>query len=142
MLLHIDLFVKSIEKSIDFYSNKLGMEILDDTIVTGDLVKFVSKGIYDKYRMVFLKVSYSGCMIELIEFIDDELKEVDLKFGPTTFTILTNSINIKMKALSDIGIFPISEVYDVETPKLGKSRIVFYEDPDKNVIEFLQVRDI
>ncbi len=141
MLLHIDLFVRSMEKSLDFYVNKLGMEIVDDTQIDGELVNFVSNGAYNRYRLVLLKVSHTGSMLELMEYMNEDGSRISAEMAPSpaNFTILVNSLDRKMEKLADYGINPISKVFSVDTPKFGKTKIVFYEDPDKNVIELLQM---
>ncbi|EPR10466.1 VOC family protein [Ruminiclostridium papyrosolvens] len=141
MLLHVDLFVHSMERSLDFYVNKLGMEVVDDTQIDGELVDFVSNGAYHRYRLVLLKVSHTGSMIELMEYMNEDGSRIyeEMAPSPVNFTILVNSLERKMEKLFNYGIKPISKVFSVDTPKFGKTKIVFYEDPDKNVIELLQM---
>lgn len=140
MLLHVDLFVRSMERSLDFYVNKLGMAVVDDTEIGGDLVEFVSGGTHQRYRLVLLKVAYTGSMIELMEYLDsDTCRSIDTVPSPAHFTILVNSLDRKMQMLSEKGVDPISKVFFVKTPKFGKTKIAFYEDPDKNIIELLQM---
>ncbi len=74
MILHVDIFVNSMDKMLEFYVDKLGMRIIDDHNLTGDLVRFVSNNQYDTYRVVLLKASAMGSMIELIEYLSDEEK--------------------------------------------------------------------
>ncbi len=140
MLLHVDMFVNSMEKSIEFYVNKLGLELVEDTIISGNLVKFVSDSVYKSYRLILLKTAYTGSMIELMEYKDKNILKSAVNIqGPTRFTILVNSLDRKIKMLSEKGVEPISEIFTVKTPKFGNSKIIFYEDPDKNIIELLQI---
>lgn len=140
MLLHVDFFVSSIENSLKFYVDKLGMEVIEDTIVEGELVKFVSNGRFNTYRLVLLKISSQGAMIELMQYLDesgDVHPEIIPHRGSTT--ILVKSIDKIVEKLKLKGILPSSDIFFVSSEKLGKSKIIFYKDPDGHIIEFLQV---
>ncbi|MCX8129440.1 MAG: VOC family protein [Clostridia bacterium] len=139
MLLHVDIFVDSMEKMLKFYVDLLGMQVIDDAVLKGDLVRFVSKNKYDAYRVVLLQVSKMGSMVELIEYLGDSSCSLKKAKEPVTITILVSSIELKIKQLQNYGIYPVSDVFQVELPRVGKSRIVFYEDPEGNMIEFLQM---
>lgn len=139
MLLHTDLFVESIERSLDFYVNGLGLEVLDDFEVFGDLVRFVSNGRYEKYRVVLLQIRFGSAMLELIMYLGKENRSAgEARKSQSTVAIFVPSIEEKINELRHKGIFPCSEVYCVHTKRFGKSRIVFFEDPDGNSIEFLE----
>ena len=137
-MIHIDLFVNSMDNMLDFYVNGLGMEIVDDTVIKGDIVRYVSNNQYDAYRVVLLQLTKYGTMIELIEYIGDK-NPGDMRVSPTTITFLVLSLESKMKQLADENIFPSSSIFKVDFPNKGKSTLVFYEDPEKNCIEFLQM---
>lgn len=139
MLLHVDIFVDSMEKMLKFYVDVLGMQVMDDAVLGGDLVRFVSKNKYDAYRVVLLQASKMGSMVELIEYSGASAYPFNKTKEPVTITLLVSSIDLKMKHLRARGVYPASEIYQVELPRAGKSRIVFYEDPECNMIEFLQM---
>ena len=139
MLIHVDIFVKSMKRMLNFYVEKLGMEIVDDSVISGDMVLFVSKGKYCAYRIVLLKPSRMGSMIELIQYLDSKNQEKYISTTPVTITLLVTSLEAKMKKMAAQGIKAVSEIYEVQLPKDGRSKIVFYEDPEKNLIELLQM---
>lgn len=141
MILHVDIFVNSMDRMLEFYVAKLGMRIVDDSILTGELVRFVSNNQYDSYRVVLLKASVMGTMIELIEYLSEEKKEKDMSESRATITLIVTSLAEEMTRLQKIGLQPLSKVFSVSFPVAGESDLVFYEDPEKNKIELLQMKE-
>lgn len=139
MILHFDIFVHAMDKMIDFYSNKLGFELMDDSIVSGDLVRYMSGGRYSHYRLVLLRLSKLGTMIELLDYQDNNEKLFLEKREPITITLLVSSLEKKVQQLNKLGLQPDSDIYQVELPNVGSSRIIFYEDPEHNKIELLEI---
>lgn len=137
MLIHVDMFVRSIENSLKFYVDGLGFSIVDDFDVSGSLVRYASKGVHEAYRIVLLQIRFGSAMLELMEFIDGKNNDKSI-FGHTVFTILVPSLEQQLRELCKKGIYPSSEVFTVFTKKIGTSRIVFFEDPDGNLVEFLE----
>src|SRR5262245_40645537 len=82
MVLHADLFVRSMELALEFYCRKLGFSVVDDLIVRGPLVENLSSGLYDEIRLVLLRVSPVGAMIELQEFRPDSALTADAVGSP------------------------------------------------------------
>lgn len=139
MVLHIDIFVNSMEKMIDFYCGKLGMEIVADHVVSGDVVRFASENRYSSYRVVLLRVSKSGAMIELLQYLDHGKPCKVIEKRSATITLLAISLEHKIRQLKQLGVERKSEIFEVSIPDVGKSRIVFYKDPEGNRVEFLQM---
>jgi catechol 2,3-dioxygenase-like lactoylglutathione lyase family enzyme len=129
------------DRMLEFYVGKLGMKIVDDSILTGDLVRFVSNNQYDSYRVVLLKASVMGTMIELIEYLSEGEKEIDMAESRTTITLIVASLTEEMTRLQKKGLQPLSKVFSVSFPVAGDSDLVFYEDPEKNKIELLQMKE-
>lgn len=141
MILHVDIFVNSMDRMLEFYVGKLGMRIVDDNILTGDLVRFVSNNQYDSYRVVLLKASVIGTMIELIEYLSEEKKDIDMSESRATITLIVTSLAEEMTRLQKKGLQPLSKVFSVSFPVAGESELVFYEDPERNKIELLQMKE-
>ncbi|OMF59912.1 VOC family protein [Paenibacillus sp. FSL R5-0766] len=136
MLLHADFFVSSINDSLKFYVDALGFELVDEFEVNGDLVRFISAGIYSKCRVVLLRIGVRSAMIELIEFVDKKTDDVIKSRG--SITILVPSLDEKISVLRNKGISPVSDVFNVDSNKFGRSKVLFYSDFDGNKIEFLE----
>ncbi|WP_167957217.1 VOC family protein [Anaerosporobacter faecicola] len=139
MIIHIDLFVNSMDEMLQFYVEKLGMRIVDDQIVSGELVRFVSDKQYNSYRVVLLKASVMGTMLELIEYLGEDKKYVDRSATGTTLTVLVPSLDEEVTRLRKKGLEPLSSVFSVSFPVVGDSRLIFYEDPERNKIELLEM---
>ena len=139
MLIHVDIFVKSMKHMLEFYVGKLGMEIVEDSVISGDMVFFVSKGMYTAYRIVLLKLSRMGSMIELIQYLDYGKEKGYIPTTQVTITLLVISLEDSMNKMAAQGIKPVSQIFEVQLPKVGKSKIVFYEDPEKYLFEFLHL---
>lgn len=139
MLIHVDVFVKSMDEMLEFYSEKFGMKVVDDALISGDMVRFVSHNKYETYRLVLLQISKIGAMLELIQFIGEEKNQVNLPRSSVTISLLVLSLEEKMKQLKEKGVMPISDSYRINMPKKGASEIVFYKDPENNMIELMQM---
>lgn len=140
MILHVDILTEDIDKMKKFYEEKLDMAVISDQIVQGDIVKFFSNKFHDTYRIVLLQDSKVGTMLELMEFIDNEHVSIKKEGIPrVTITFLTSSLKKKMHILKKRGLNPDSAIFNVDLSKVGTSRVVFYRDPDGNLVEFLEM---
>ena len=145
MILHTDLVVRSMDAALDFYNGKLGFSIVDDSVVRGPLPRHLSCGRYETMRLVLLRVSRVGAMIELLEFRDPaglatQQHEFPRQMGLTS--ILVANLTSYVENLRGKGLHPASEVFSVVMTKQGTCNVVFYEDPDGNRIEFVQVTTV
>lgn len=143
MVLHTDLFVRSMDVALNFYCNKLGFLLVDDALVRGPLIQCLSFGMYDAARLVLLRVSPVGAMIELQEFQADRALAGDSQKTPNRaglVSILVTNLDSHISRARSRGLEPRSDVFMVTLPRQGSCHVVFYEDPDENRIEFLQVR--
>jgi catechol 2,3-dioxygenase-like lactoylglutathione lyase family enzyme len=128
------------ERSLEFYVNGLGLAVLEDFIVEGDLVRHVSRGASDVMRLVLLGVSKAGAGIELIEYQGvQKTLNADPISHRTTTSIVVDDLRALISELSSNGIEPSSEIFTVDLPNTGKSEIIFFLDPDNNPIEFSQL---
>jgi catechol 2,3-dioxygenase-like lactoylglutathione lyase family enzyme len=140
MILHADLFVRSMEPALEFYCGKLGFTVIDDSTVQGLLAHHVSGNRVDELRLVLLRVSPVGAMIELVELASRP--EVALSAAPARggwVSILVPNLDAHTRRWREVGLEPTSPVFKVALPRSGVSQIVFYKDPDGNDLEFVQV---
>jgi catechol 2,3-dioxygenase-like lactoylglutathione lyase family enzyme len=143
MVLHADLFVRSMDVALDFYCNKLGFLLVDDAMVRGPLIQWISSGICDTARLVLLRVSSVGAMIELQEFQAEGALSGGSQERPNRISlvsILVANLDSHISRVRSRGLKPTSEVFLVTLPRQGSCHVVFYEDPDGNQIEFLEVQ--
>src|SRR5579872_5195511 len=68
-VLHVDLLVRDMAASIAFYTEQLGGEIVDDTVVTGEAVAHALGASDARLRIVVIRYSPTGAMIELQQVV-------------------------------------------------------------------------
>ena len=121
-LLHTMIRVKDIDKSLDFYTNLLGMKVAE-------------KRRLDDCWLYFLKDEESGHQIELT-YNDDTPQcgyEVGSGFGHFAFSV--DSMDEFSKKLFTFGYKYLYEPFDLT----GKgSMIAFIQDPDGYEIELIE----
>jgi len=142
MILHADLVVTSMDSALEFYCTKLGFSIIDDTTIHGTLPGYLSDGAYNAVRLVLIRVSRVGAMIELQEFKNDSLVSVQTIVRPLNsgqISILVSDLQGHISNAKENGLYPESDLFSVVLPRQGPCNIVFYRDPDGNRIEFVQV---
>lgn len=121
-LLHTMIRVKNIERSLDFYTNLLGMKV-------------VEKRRLEDCWLYFLEDEESGHQIELT-YNDDTPQggyEIGSGFGHFAFSV--DSMNDFSKKLYTFGYKYLYEPFDLT----GKgSMIAFIQDPDGYEIELIE----
>ncbi len=143
MVLHADLFVSSMDIALNFYREKLGFMLVEDAIVRGPLIRYLSDGMCDAARLALLRVSVVGAMIELQELKADSVLPGNSHVAqrrPGLVSILVADLNSHVSSARSRGLEPASGVFLVTLPRQGTCHVVFYEDPDGNRLEFLQLQ--
>lgn len=139
-LIHADYYVSSMEKSLEFYVARLGFSVVRDAVIEGDLPRHVSKGAFEAMRLVLLSSSRGSAGVELVQFQGTESSpgfRVIPHQGNVTF--LVENVRDLIARLTTCGIKPENEIAEVMIPRVGRSEIVFFRDPDGHAIEFVQV---
>jgi catechol 2,3-dioxygenase-like lactoylglutathione lyase family enzyme len=143
MVLHVDLFVRSMDTALEFYRDKLGFSVVDSGMVRGPLVLRMSDGQCDALRLVLLRTSTVGAMIELQEFLSEGTLTQNASALPLRkgwVSILVPDLRAHIDQLMEHDIRPASEVFVVNLPNTRACEAVIYNDPDGNDLEFLQIR--
>jgi catechol 2,3-dioxygenase-like lactoylglutathione lyase family enzyme len=143
MILHVDLFVRSMEVALDFYCRKLGFSVVEDALLDGPLIRRISDGCYDALRLVLIRSSTVGAMIELQEFQPDSAltqnaSAVALRKG--FVSILIPDLRAHINNMREYDLEPVSEIFVVKLPQSRACEAIFYRDPDGNDLEFLQIQ--
>jgi catechol 2,3-dioxygenase-like lactoylglutathione lyase family enzyme len=141
MVLHADLFVSSMSAALEFYCEKLGFSVVDDAILRGPIVVNLSRGAFDEVRLVLLQVSRSGALIELQEFQSASGRKghtLDLVPQRSLVTFLVANLAAHVERTQRGGLQPSSEIFVVDLPKRGRCKVIFYDDPDGNRLEFIE----
>ena|ERR1700730_17219961 len=143
MILHVDLFVRSMETALDFYCNKLGFSVFDDAVLDGPLIRRVSDGHFNALRLVLIRSSTVGAMIELQEFQPDSALTDNALARPLPkawISILVPNLRSHMNTMREHDLHPDSEIFVVKLRSARTCVAIFYRDPDGNDIEFLQIQ--
>ena len=116
-LAHIGVMVKDIEKSIDFYTNTLGFEVMS---------------VQDMGRMKLVFLQAGTCIIELVPVNETE----DRKPGPVDHICLeVEDIGPFVERLKEKGVKLEKETYS-DVGLFGGIRNIFFRGPDDERIEF------
>jgi catechol 2,3-dioxygenase-like lactoylglutathione lyase family enzyme len=138
-LVHVDLTVTDMERSLAFYTDSLGLLVLEDCTVETEAARFVSGGKASKMRMVFLTSgTTTSFMVELIQLLDEKDQEASGGRRDIIFAYLVNDLREAIRALAVDGRQPVSDVIPIELLHLGRAQVVFYRDPDGYLIEFVE----
>lgn len=142
-LIHADLYVSSMEKSLEFYVARLGFSVVRDTIIAGDLPRNISGGSFDSMRLVLLSSSPGSAGLELVQF-QGVSRDAGFRVIPHqgSVSFLVEDLRALVASLQGMGIQTENEIATVVIPRIGRSEIVFVRDPDGHSIELTQVMPI
>lgn len=141
MVLHVDIFVSSMARALEFYRDGMGFTVTDETVLRGAVARCISNGLYDEVKLALLRSSPMGAMIELLELRSEtaSVPAAQPRSLPAGIvSILVPDLDAHIQNATSKGLHPVSEVISVTLPRGGDSRLVFYKDPDANLLEFVQ----
>jgi catechol 2,3-dioxygenase-like lactoylglutathione lyase family enzyme len=140
-LVHVDLAVADMERSLAFYTKSLGLVVLEDCVLESDAAFFLSAGTCRTMRMVFLmSPNTRSSMVELIQFLDDGgqgASAASARRQDVTLAFRVNDLGEVTRAMAADGRQPVSDVFEMPLTELGRAQAVFYRDPDGHLIEFV-----
>jgi catechol 2,3-dioxygenase-like lactoylglutathione lyase family enzyme len=139
-LLHVDMVVQDLERSIALYTQAFGFEVVEDCIVDTDAAMFLSGGATRRMRLVFLSLNRRSTMIELIQLLDGDGRSLPASTAGRfdwNLTFLVTNLDHVRNALGIAGLQQVSEEYVAALPKLGSSRVLYCRDAEGYLIEFV-----
>jgi catechol 2,3-dioxygenase-like lactoylglutathione lyase family enzyme len=121
---HVAITVKDLARSVDFYRDLLGFEVLGQLMLNDDTMK-----------LVYLRSG--GACIELFEFRDHEAQTAvgvpDTVGGFKHVAFQTNDVDGLSARLKAAGVtFTLDP-----TDAVGGVRLAFFRDPDGNLLELV-----
>ncbi len=141
-LVHVDLTVADMERSVAFYTKSLGLLVLEDCTVETAAALFLSGGTCPKMRMVFLTSGGTNAMmVELIQLVadgDPTASAVAARRREVILAFRVSDLAGAIRTMAADGRHPVSEMIEIELTHLGMARVVFYRDPDGCLIEFVE----
>lgn len=145
---HIGLTVNSIDRSVAFYRDVLGLKYLGEMFMDGP----ETERLFDKSgcsaRVAYLKTHGENNVspVELIEFTSLKPEQSVPSLFKTSISELCfecDDIDMEYERLSGLGVKFISAPQSFDSTKygFGKSRAVYFYDPDGNILELIQPQD-
>jgi len=138
--IHTDIVVKDLESSLHFYTEILGYTVVENAVVEGPVVSFLSNATSKKMRLVFLNRNKRSSMVELIHFEDQPkgaFHESQKLMRNVSLSYLVEDLTSAVEVFKQKGILPVSDVFQISLPNLGRTQIIFFQDPDGYLIELV-----
>lgn len=128
---HVTLHVTDMDRSVAFYTEVLGLEVMFDIDLSGEGLDAITESESSSGRMVGCLVP-GGTMIELVEGVRDAATLSTENEG-FIFSLSVDDLNAAHKALSEAGI------ESVQPPtEIAGVRMFFIEDPDGHRAELIE----
>ena len=144
-VIHIGVTVSNMDRSIDFYKNILGLTYQGEMIMEGKETDILFGRSNCKVRVAYLNGSelLNTPPVELLQFVSDncEIRPSDLHTTSISeICFLVEDIDTVYTSLKSKGVEFISEpqFFDLTSQGFGKSKAVYFKDPDGIILELLQ----
>lgn len=147
-VLHVGISVTDLDKSLDFYQNILGLSFEGKMIMEGIETDKLFARNNCKIKLAYLNGSDEllAPPIELIQFVshDIDVSSSDLhKTSISEVCFKVEDIEYTYSRLKEKGIEFISkpQYFDFTSQGFGKSKAVYFKDPDGIILELLESID-
>lgn len=144
-ILHIGITVSDINKSINFYQNILGLEFKGELLMEGEETELLFGRKNSRARIVYFNGSKEliAPPIELIYFLDKNVEKIENSLFKTSISEIcfrVENIDEVYKKLLEKNIEFLSEpqYYDFSKYGFGKSKVVYFKDPDGIILELIE----
>ena len=134
-LIHVDIFVSDLARSIAFYTELFGARVVDRSEAGGDVACYYSSGRSARCSMAILKFSMVGAALELMQLEDTSGPPSPMQ-GSISFHV--NNLDDFRRQLEERGARIDSQVFHVTLQSGLSSRLFFLLDPDGNRLEFVE----
>ena len=145
-IVHVGLTVSDMDASIDFYANILGLHYEGTVLMQGEETDLLFHKKDCKVKLAYLNGGNIGSSppIELIQFIREDGEKIPsslTKTGISEVCFGVEDIHVAYEALSAKGVEFLSQpqYFDFTQQGFGKSKAVYFKDPDGIILELLQV---
>ena len=144
---HIGFTVRDLDRSIAFYRDVLGLTYIGEMKMGGPETAELFQQLGCRARVAYLRPQDPVAPpVELIEFEGVIVRESTPSLFKTSISELcfaTDDIDREYERLSAAGVSFLSEpqTFDSTAYGFGKSRAVYFFDPDENILELIQPID-
>ncbi len=141
---HIGFTVSDLDRSVEFYRDTLGLEWVGEMKMDGPQTAALFQREGCSARVGYLRTADKNApLVELIQFVDAPAVSDEPSLFKTSISeacFATDDIDRDYKALRAKGVEFLSEpqTFDSTRYGFGKSRAVYFFDPDRNVLELIQ----
>ena len=145
-VIHIGLTVSNMDVSIDFYHNVLGLHYEGMVIMEGNETDILFNKKDCKVQLAYLNGGsvVSSPPIELVQFLSEDCDKCSSRLTRTSISEVcfrVDDIDASYQVLSAKGVVFLSppQFFDFYKQGFGKSKAVYFKDPDGIILELLQV---
>ena len=145
---HIGLTVRDLDRSIEFYRDVLGLDYKGYMYMEGESTDRLFDGKDIRAKVAYLSpMTGESCPdVELIEFERGEVKDDEPSLFKTSISELcfgVEDIEGFYKDLLDkgVGVMSSPQVFDSTEYGFGKSKALYFYDPDGNILEAIESLD-
>lgn len=142
---HVGLTVSDLDKSISFYRDILGLEFQGEILMEGEETDKLFNKENCRARIAYLNGSKNieTPPIELIQFVDTEIKKVESDFFTTSISevcFYTDDIDSVYENLlkNNVECFSEPQYFDFTSGGFGRSKAFYFKDPDGIILEMMQ----
>ena len=136
---HFGIAVKDMERSLKFYRDLLGLEIMREMDEAGGYIDNMLALKDVNVKTVKLSANNGVTLVELLQFNShsgDEKNKQIYDIGPSHLAFTVNNLDESYEILKNAGIEFNSE------PQLspdGYAKVIFCKDPDGTLVELVEV---
>lgn len=142
---HIGLTVSDLDRSVAFYRDILGLRYLGEMTMDGPETAALFQKAHCSARVAYLNGSTEKYAppIELIQFLDQPIRQEGSDLFCTSISevcFYTDDIDRDYEALVKAGVDCLSapQTFDSTEYGFGKSRAIYFRDPDGIILELIQ----
>ena len=139
---HGGIIVSDMEKSLSFYRDLLGCEVIMEDIVSGENIDKIVGLKNARMKIVMLRVGQSDDMLELIQYFNPTSKPFssdsqanDIGVGHIAFKVYDMDKAYKYLSEKGVKFFSVPQV----NPD-GKTTAVYFKDPDGIILELQGIK--
>ena len=144
---HIGFTVSDLDRSVAFYRDILGLAYQGQMLMEGPETEALFQKSGCRARVAYLRAEDPKAPpVELIQFVDAPVRKSVPDLFKTSISELcfsTDDIDQEYQRLQKLGVRFLSEPqsFDSTAYGFGKSRAVYFFDPDDNILELIQPVD-
>lgn len=147
-IMHVGITVSDMNKSIAFYRDILGLSFQGELLMEGKETDLLFGRENCKVRVAYLNGSDSMMAppVELIQFIGGEAEKTSSDLHKTSISEIcfkVTNIDEEYKKLIKHGVECLSEpqFFDFTDSGFGKSKALYFKDPDGIILELMETID-